>query len=61
MFEFIIFVVIIAAIGYGLYRFKIGPFAPKTVTKAPMQRMGKDPKPAPEPPVVPPVEPPAAP
>ena len=61
MLEFIIFVIIIAAIGYGMWRYKIGPFAPKAASKEPMQRKGKDPKPAPEPPVIPPVEPPAAP
>lgn len=61
MLEFIIFVAIIAAIGYGLYRFKIGPFKPRVENIYASKRMGKEPKPAPEPPVTPPAEPPAAP
>lgn len=66
--SFILFVAILGGIGYGLWRFKIGPFAPKTASKAPMQRMGKEPGPRPprnpEPPVEPapaPTEPPPAP
>lgn len=58
--SFILFVAILGGIGYGLWHFKIGPFKPKTVTKAPLQRMGK--KPTPPPPVDPaPTEPPPAP
>lgn len=52
----IIVLVIIAAVGYGLWRWKIGPFAPKKAYKSPMQRMGKDPTPR-----LPPVEPAPAP
>ena len=40
----VIVIAVIAAIGYALFHFKIGPFAPKAPYKSPMQRMGKEPR-----------------